>query len=226
MSHNIALVSISIGLLLVSSCSQRKTKNNTPPIVESAIVEESSAKAEVIHLRYAKPINGYTVTADVTPYESGSEGEAVLTFSKEDISFSAFVDSFVKDGFNLGTIDKNSEEVVLQYSPKPKGVMLYSKEPFCFSDVDFDGIEEILVLDYGQGVHGVNAYRVFEPDGKLREDAPFKELDEHYEFDAKNKTITYVYHEDASTGPFQDIYKRKKDGSFELIKESFSYDYS
>ena len=216
MNHSFALISIIISLLL-GCCSQRQSKNSVANTAESCPVEETTAS--VIHLRYDKPINGYTVTADVTPNESGTDGSAELTFTKGDISFVAFVDFFVKDGFNLGDIDKNSEEVVLQYSAKPKGVMLYSKEPFCFSDVDFDGTEEILVLDYGQGVHGVNAYRVFEPNGKLREDAPFKELDDHYEFDAAQKTIACKYYEDPETGPFNDIYKRQKDGSFELIKE-------
>ena len=216
MNHSFALISIIISLLL-GCCSQRQSKNSVANTAESCPVEETTAS--VIHLRYDKPINGYTVTADVTPNELGTDGSAELTFTKGDISFVAFVDFFVKDGFNLGDIDKNSEEIVLQYVPKPKGVMLYDKEPFCFSDVDFDGTEEILVLDYGQGVHGVNAYRVFEPNGKLREDAPFKELDDHYEFDAAQKTIAYKYFEDPETGPFNDIYKRQEDGSFELIKE-------
>ena len=33
------------------------------------------------------------------------------------------------------------------------------------------------------------------------------------------KTIACKYYEDPETGPFHDIYKRRKDGSFELIKE-------
>jgi len=216
MNHSFALISIIISLLL-GCCSQRQAKNSVGNTVESCPVEETAVS--VIHLRYDNPINGYIVTADVTPNESRTDGSAELTFTKGDISFGAFVDFFVKEGFNLGDIDKNSEEIVLQYSPKPKGVVLYSKEPFCFSDVDFDGIEEILVLDYGQGVHGVNAYRVFEPDGKLREDVPFMELDDHYEFDAAQKTIAYKYYEDPETGPFLDIYKCQKNGSFELVKE-------
>ena len=219
MNHFLALLSIIIGLFL-GCCSQRQTKNNVPNTVEPSSVEDHTASLEVIHLRYDKPINGYTVTVDVTPYESESYGEADLTFTKGNKSFSVYVEFFDLDGFNFRDIGNNTEDIVLHYTPKPKGVMLYSKEPFCFSDVDYDGVEEILVLDSGGGVHGVNAYHVFEPDGTLREDEPFTELDEHFEFDVKNKTITYVYYEDPETGPFQDIYKRQKDGGFKLVEEA------
>lgn len=219
MNYKVAILPILI-CLLSSCCFQHRTNKASSEAspAESVNETETPITSKEFHVRYDKPINGYTVTAVIEPYEDADWGPTVLTFTKGDISFSVYVDSFTKEGFSLKGYDA-SEEVVLQYSPKPKGVMLYSKEPFCFSDVDFDGTEEILVLDYGQGVHGVNAYRVFEPNGKRREDAPFKELDDHYEFDAAQKTIAYKYFEDPETGPFNDIYKRHKDGSFELIKE-------
>ena len=219
MNYKVAILPILI-CLLSSCCFQHRTNKASSEAspAESVNETETPITSKEFHVRYDKPINGYTVTAVIEPYEDADWGPTVLTFTKGDISFSVYVDSFTKEGFSLKGYDA-SEEVVLQYSPKPKGVMLYSKEPFCFSDVDFDGTEEILVLDYGQGVHGVNAYRVFEPNGKLREDAPFMELDDHYEFDAAQKTIACKYYEDPETGPFNDIYKRQKDGSFELIKE-------
>lgn len=167
------------------------------------------------YVRYDKPINGFTVTAEIEPYEEADWGPTTLTFSKGDISFSVYVDAFTKEGFSLKGYDA-SEEIVLQYLPKPKDVILYDKEPFCFTDIDYDGVDEILVLESGGGVHGVNAYLIFEKDGTQREDGPFKEFDEHVEFDAKNKTITRYYYEDAESERTDLIYKYQKDGLFRL----------
>lgn len=61
-----------------------------------------------------------------------------------------YVDAFTKEGFSLKGYDA-SEEIVLQYLPKPKDVILYDKGPFCFTDIDYDGEDEILVLESGGG---------------------------------------------------------------------------
>lgn len=222
MNYKVAILPILICLL--SSCSfqhrTNKASSEAPSVNSAGSVDETETPIppKEYHVRYDKPINGYTFTAVIEPYEDADWGPAVLTFTKGDISFSVYVDSFTKEGFSLKGYDA-SEEIVLQYVPKPKGEMLYDKEPFFFTDIDYDGVDEILVLESGGGVHGVNAYRVFEPDGKLREDVPFMELDDHYEFDAAQKTIAYKYYEDPETGPFLDIYKCQKNGSFELVKE-------
>ena len=125
MNHSFALIYIIISLLL-GCCSQRQSKNSMANTAESCPVEETTAS--VIHLQYDKPINGYTVTADVTPNELGTDGSAELTFTKGDISFVAFVDFFVKDGFNLGDIDKNSPYSVFkgtQLKGKTLGILGY-----------------------------------------------------------------------------------------------------
>lgn len=226
MNHSLALISIIICLLL-GCCTQRQTKKNTSHIPNSIFVESDTSDTpeveedslEVYRFRFDKPVKGYTVTVEVTMSEPGLQDYAVISFSKGNLAFSVFLDYFDKNSFNIDDYTDKSREYVLHYTPKPKGTMLYEDEPFCFSDVDFDGTEELIVLDPGGGPHGVNAFLVYECDGTLREDAPFSEINIYTHFNAADKTITQIYYDDPETGPLQNVYKRQKDGSFALIKE-------
>ena len=219
MNYKVAILPILI-CLLSSRCFQLRTNKASSEASPAEPVNETETPitSKEYHVRYDKPINGYTVAAVIEPYEDADWGSAVLTFTKGDISFSVYVDSFTKEGFSLKGYDA-SEEIVLQYVPKPKGEMLYDKEPFCFTDIDYDGVDEILVLEYWGGVHGVNACLIFEKDGTQRKDGPFEEFDEHVEFDAKNKTITRYYYEDAGSERSDLIYKHQKNGHFVLIND-------
>ena len=219
MNYKVAILPILI-CLLSSCCFQNRTNKASSEASPAESVNETDTPitSKEFHVRYDKPINGYTVTAVIEPYEDADWGSAVLTFTKGDVTFNVYVDSFTKEGFSLKGYD-SFEEIVLQYVPKPKGAVLYDKEPFCFSDIDYDGVDEILVLESGGGVHGVHAYLVFEQDGTKREDGPFAKFDEHVEFDAKNKTITRYYYEDAASERTDLIYKHQKKGHFVLVNE-------
>ena len=220
MNYKVAILPILI-CLLSSCCFQHRTNKASSEAspAESVNETETPITSKGYHVRYDRPINGYTVTAVIEPYEDADWGPTVLTFTKGDISFSVYVDSFTKEGFSLKGYDA-SEEIVLQYVPKPKGVMLYDKEPFCLSDIDYDGVDEILVLEFCGGAHGVNSYLIFEKDGTQRKDGPFEEFDEHVEFDAKNKTITRYYYEDGASERTVFIYKHQKNGHFILINDN------
>ena len=212
MKHIIPYLLVLFCLIPGCRC-QNQEKKTAPPV--PGTTEQQQNSQTVFHVRYEKPVNGFTVTAEIEPYEGEDWGPTTLTFSKGDVSFSVFVDAFTKEGFSLKGYDA-SKEIVLQYVPKPKDVILYDKEPFCFSDTDYDGVDEILVLEFCGGVHGVNSYLIFEKDGAQRKDGPFEEFDEHVEFDAKNKTITRYYYEDAESERTNLVYKYQKDGTFRL----------
>ena len=133
---------------LRKSCCQNQEKKPALPV--SVTTGQQRSTQTIFYVRYDKPINGFTVTAEIEPYEEADWGPTTLTFSKGNISFSVYVDAFTKEGFSLKGYD-SSEEIVLQYLPKPKDVILYDKEPFCFTDIDYDGVDEILVLESGGG---------------------------------------------------------------------------
>ena len=156
-----------------------KNKSNSP-ILDFAVSENLQIESpDTIHICYTEPINDYTVTINVTPEEPGDSGPAVITFTKDEITFSVCIDDVITDAYELNNLVKDSNDIVLEYVPKPKDSMLYSKELFFFSDIDFDGVEELIILDYGQGTHGVHAYRVFEQDGTQRTDPPYDKLDDY-----------------------------------------------
>lgn len=121
---------------LRKSCCQNQEKKPALPV--SVTTGQQRSTQAIFYVRYDKLINGFTVTAEIEPYEEADWGPTTLTFSKGDISFSVYVDAFTKEGFSLKGYDA-SEEIVLQYLPKPKDVILYDKEPFCFTDIDYNG---------------------------------------------------------------------------------------
>ena len=130
MNYKVVILPILI-CLLSSRCFQHRTNKASIEASPAEPVNETETPitSKEYHVRYDKPINGYTVAAVIEPYEDADWGSAVLTFTKGDISFSVYVDSFTKEGFSLKGYDA-SEEIVLQYVPKPKGEMLYDKELF------------------------------------------------------------------------------------------------
>ena len=96
--------------------------------------------------------------------------------------------------------------------------MLFSDEAFFFSDIDYDGEDELVIMDWGGGMHGVIGFRVFEQDGTLRNDPPFSNIDEFTKFNPNEKTITLFYVEDLETERSKAIvYQRNKEGSFSRI---------
>ena len=171
----------------------------------------------LVHFRYSQPINGYTVTID---WQSGTE-EAELNFTKGGTSFSVMSYSFDPQMFDYPT---DGTHIQLRYKPKPQGRMLYDKEPFFFSDVDFDGTNELLVQEPLAGTRGTNLYHVYELDGSERTDKPLDALCDMTTFNASEKSITQEEYYGVILGSNYLKYRRQRDGSFALT-DSTHIDY-
>jgi hypothetical protein len=85
--------------------------------------------------------------------------------------------------------------------------------PFFFEDVDFDGVEELIVTDFNSGQRGGNEYSIhkyFERYGKInyknQSDEPFGYIDQLTTFDKDSKTIAQ-FHSGGSCANSEDIYK-------------------
>ena len=67
--------------------------------------------------------------------------------------------------------------------------------PFFFEDIDFDGKDELIVVDFGNGQRRVDDYKVYKPTYKngnmynLAIDKPFDMLDQKTAFNKENRTI-------------------------------------
>ena len=106
------------------------------------------------------------------------------------------------------------------YTPKKKDEILSEYSPFFFSDVDFDGEDELLINEHRGGSRGTNSYEVYKIHpyyAEIIKDAPFANLENgNTEFDLKNKTITSSF-SDSAFESVTYIYKA------ELVKVEFYY---
>ena len=173
--------------------------------------KETEERDDVIHIRYDKPVKGYTVTVDL----SGDYAE--MHFEKGSSSFTAEIDMFEEQLlYEEGVGDYNRKETVLPYVPLTFGKKIVPEGTFGLFDVDFDGKDELVYAAYTQGYHGRTAFRVFELDGTEREDEPFDwNIDEVTEFNRSEKSIT-IYHDGDWDGGDVLKYRLQSDGAFQV----------
>ena len=178
---------------------------------------DSEDNPDVIHIKYDRPVNGYTVTVDLF------DGNfAKMHFDNGSSGFTVEIDSFEEPQlYDLDTGTYNGEEIVLKYIPLPSGEMISDNCTFFFSDVDFDGKEELLVTDLYGGPRGMNAYTVYEKGQKKpRMDPPFDIINDWTRFNAKLGTIsqsTYYGFLDEKSALREDlIYTLQSKGRFVL----------
>ena len=173
--------------------------------------KETEERDDVIHIRYDKPVKGYTVTVDL----SGDYAE--MHFEKGSSSFTAEIDMFEEQLlYEEGVGDYNGKETVLPYVPLTFGKKIVPEGTFGLFDVDFDGKDELVYAAYTQGYHGRTAFRVFELDGTEREDEPFDwNIDEVTEFNRSEKSITIFRDGDWDDGDVLK-YRLQSDGAFHV----------
>lgn len=173
--------------------------------------EEEEDWDDVIHIRYDKPVKGYTVTVDL----SGNYAE--MHFEKGASSFTAEIDMFEEQLlYKEGIGEYNGKETVLPYVPLIFGKKITPEGTFGFFDVDFDGKDELVYAAYTQGYHGRTAFRVFELDGTERDDEPFDwNIDEVTEFNRSEKSITIFRDGDWDGGDVLK-YRLQSDGAFHV----------
>ena len=111
--------------------------------------------------------------------------------------------------------------------------------PFAFGDMNFDGINELVIADRNGGQRGYDAYSVYliqEIEGTsyfnivdLTDVLPYSNIDESTEFDSDTKTMELYYSRGACSSSYEK-YQRVfsdyplRDYKFELIKK-IDYDY-
>ena len=181
---------------------------------------DSEDDLAIAHIKYDRPVNGYTVTVDL--YDGNF---AKMHFAKGSSGFTADVDYFEEPQlYDLDTSSYEGKESVLKYIPLPGGKMISEDCTFFFSDVDFDGTKELLVKEPLAGTRGTNLYHVYELDGTKREDKPFFAICDMTHFNASEKSITQEEYYGIILGSNFLKYRRQKDGSFALT-DSTHIDY-
>ena len=195
---------------------------------------EVSTEADSFIVDYRQPVNGYKVKAVVKNEEYRIGLVAYLTFTKNGKSFTLYTTSFGDTEFNKGGwgMDGTNDELMEKYrgmtmeadyhENRDDGETMSGFTPFFFRDLDFDGIEELVIVHYSIAVRyhsGYDVYRIVEGEPVLIDYPPYKTNDDfgmtdYPEFDYKRKTITCPYPEGELKMVGQTIYgvsKTKKD---------------
>lgn len=156
-----------------------------------------------VYIEYKQPIHGYTVKAMWLPYiaEDGTTGETghttLLHFQSTDNEFTINLNA--KQVFDTLCYHyphlKDGEVLYWDYAPKGDDEILPRYSPITFLDVDFDGEEELLIMDYLNGSYDNNTYKVYkvhENYAELMAEEPFDYLETSAQFNSINKTITTI----------------------------------
>lgn len=175
-------------------------------IVIGQPVTPSGSKTPIrVTLKYDRPIGGYKVTAVWQPFEAKNceTGCFTATFCNvatgmvfkyvNNEKFSSYHTDLVtfSEGFEGY---KDGDEYTIKYI-SPDTLNLPHKPidyylPFQFYDVDFDGKDELLVLDWGGSRNGdCSVYEVSNQGLKEKSYFPFGEIDTQTEFDKDQNTI-------------------------------------
>lgn len=156
-----------------------------------------------VFIRFDKPINGYNVKVMCFPKQEFM-GQAILHFENDSNRFyiynryfgSSYLDSLSGDYIDKDMYYKDGETITLKYIQDNE--FLDGEAPFFFRDIDFDGIEELLITNWKVGLkdsHEYDVYKIaflnaipivntpfYNPTGKIS--------DYNTDFDSIHKTIT------------------------------------
>lgn len=207
-----ARVKMFIDLLTTDSESITTASESIKPIDDSVNVMSTDSFTVV----YRKPVNGYKVKAVVKPRVSDVPVmKADISFEKNGKTFTLHTSCFGDTLFCKGRIDYESEnqKIFKKYRNKTieadyhinaeKDRMMPMYTPFFFMDLDFDGVDELVIVHHSMAVRfhdGYDVYRIVEGMPVLIDYPPYKTDDDfgmtdYPEFDYKTKTITCPYPE-------------------------------
>ena len=183
-------------------------------------------------VKYRQPVNGYQIMAVVNLEDDILA--ANLTFEKKGQSFSLHTTSFGDTLYNKGQwgLTGENEELMRKYrnqtiqadyhENRANGEVMASCTPFFFRDLDFDGIEELVIVHYSMAVRfhsGYDVYRIVESEPVLIDYSPYRTqedfgMTDYPALDYKQKTISCPYPEGELHFTGQTIYgisKKQKD---------------
>jgi hypothetical protein len=204
-------------LLMMAGCRHTKDVPKENKSVTVDIAEASINDNDSFFVVYRQPVRGYKVKAVVRYSNRFDWNSASISFTKDGKSFTLSTTSFGDSLFNKGGwgMDGTNEGIVKKYHNKTVEADYHSTEvdwkyeldetPFFFRDMDFDGVEELVIVHYRVAVRyhdGYDVYRIVDGEPVLINYPPYKTdedfgMTDYPEFDLKKKTITCIIPEGA-----------------------------
>lgn len=177
---------------------------------------KTSEDSNAFTVVYRQPVKGYKVKAVVRIDENEING-ADITFEKDGESFTLHTTSFGDSTFNKGGwgMDGTNYELMEKYKGRiveadyhenrEEDEVMSGFTPFFFRDLDFDGVEELVIVHYIMAVRnhdGYDVYRIVDGIPVLIDYPPYNSgcykdmgMTDYPEFDYKKKTIECPYPE-------------------------------
>lgn len=227
--------------MLVASCHRSKSvaKEEMTKTVDSAQMSDVNWNDSFIVV-YRQPVNGYMVKAIAKLASSDVPIiSANLIFEKDGKSFILHTQCFGDTVYSKGRLDYDEENTKIfrrlrfktiqadYHEYKEKGRLMPIYTPFFFRDLDFDGVEELVIVHHSMGVRfcdGYDIYRIVEGEPFLINHSPYNDnveewgfgMTDYPEFDFKKKTISCPYPEGPGGVPYEGrtiygISKKQKD---------------
>ena len=229
---------IAIALLTMASCHRSK---GVPEGTDSTSVNYTDSRKpynpnDSFIVNYRQEINGYKVKA-VVKMEHYEINYADITFTKDGKSFTLSTSSFGDSTFNKGGYgmdDGENYDKMMKYRNKTVEADYHSTKvdwkyeldetPFFFMDMDFDGVDELIIVHLSVAVRnhdGYDVYRIVDGEPVLIDYPPYNSgcykdmgMTDYPEFDYKKKTIDCPYPEGELKWDGHTIYgvsKKQKD---------------
>ena len=227
----------------ISEKMPEKADNKVNGLEENMSESESYFNGhKLLHLRYSNLVNN-TYKVDVYWFPDFSRpmeptGPAIINFKhtkNEENSFNVSTNFFslprtffaqheIAD--ETGKINKKkiAEKPILytEYPTLGKEFTLnnqnYNPPPFFFKDVDFDGNQELVIVDFAAAQRFGNAYKVYKifegglnPLDDVTNEQPYASFDSMTKFDYDKKTVT-VHFSGGVNDSFQETYQYSPEG--------------
>ena len=123
-----------------------------------------------VFIQYKQPVNGYTVKVMWLPYLNSKDNTTAETGVTTSLFFDSADNQFYINLEAKHIIDtlcyhyphlKDGDVLYWDYVPKDSNEVLPHYSPFCFSDVDFDGKEELVITHQLGGSRSNNTYKIY-----------------------------------------------------------------
>lgn len=151
-----------------------------------------------IHIEYKQKVNGYKVSVLWLSYNDAGEesemGQAIMYFEGDNENdFYVYCPWYSDTHLYInGYIIKDNDRIVLDYVNKDDEY-LADKSPFYFSDMDFDGEDELVVANWRSGAkggHTYDVYDIYQYEAVKKALPPFNDLEQYFtKYKPKEKTI-------------------------------------
>ena len=164
------------GICVFCGCQTRNTKQ------PETLMDENVKTV----IEYRQAVNGYRVEAEVIDFHFDglmALSSALLHFRKDDgRGFSVFVEYYGDKSITHEILmNQKGMRYLIDYLPADKQY-LATNTPFYFSDMDFDGREELVIVEWMCGRQFANMYDVYEVEDYYADkmtSPPFDHIEEY-----------------------------------------------